>query len=423
MSKSVKYSVFSLILFAIAALILVAQVSYAQGSSCTGVFDCTPELPTCVLDPAGVGKVCTAILCMQDSDCDGFDTTACVNGLCNTGLSLGAVVDAVVVTANDPKTGACEIGEIHPHTGVYRKMYDAGCSECGGLDTDDNGNLLVACGEDAAAQEKSISKRGVLKGKIREIDTLTGRLISANTHGVSNYMADVTVLPDCVMVSYETLDQDMVHKHDRVNNFLATPKGASGLDVERAGLASPIDRLYRTLATNVDGTPALYDIDPDTGEAKFIRNLWFLTLNDTSNTSIANRQIDPSQIQIVALDHISPASFFPGSGFPPETLDLSTRAGLFPIEDADYVVLLTKDDPTTGEQDGWAAFALVDHETGLVDRVIEIQSERDLQFTGLALKQQIRRDVPTLSEWGLVAMAGILGIVGFLAMRRRKVFE
>jgi len=29
--------------------------------------------------------------------------------------------------------------------------------------------------------------------------------------------------------------------------------------------------------------------------------------------------------------------------------------------------------------------------------------------------------VPTLSEWGLIAMAGILGIVGFMLIRRRKV--
>jgi len=29
-------------------------------------------------------------------------------------------------------------------------------------------------------------------------------------------------------------------------------------------------------------------------------------------------------------------------------------------------------------------------------------------------------DVPTLSEWGLVAMAGILGIVGYLVIRRRR---
>jgi hypothetical protein len=30
-------------------------------------------------------------------------------------------------------------------------------------------------------------------------------------------------------------------------------------------------------------------------------------------------------------------------------------------------------------------------------------------------------DVPTLSEWGLIAMATILGIVGFMVLRRRKV--
>jgi len=31
------------------------------------------------------------------------------------------------------------------------------------------------------------------------------------------------------------------------------------------------------------------------------------------------------------------------------------------------------------------------------------------------------RPIPTLSEWGLIAMAGVLGIVGFMVMRRRKV--
>ena len=32
----------------------------------------------------------------------------------------------------------------------------------------------------------------------------------------------------------------------------------------------------------------------------------------------------------------------------------------------------------------------------------------------------IIRPIPTLSEWGLIAMAGALGIVGFMVMRRRK---
>lgn len=29
--------------------------------------------------------------------------------------------------------------------------------------------------------------------------------------------------------------------------------------------------------------------------------------------------------------------------------------------------------------------------------------------------------IPTLSEWGLIAMAGILGIVGFIIVRRKRV--
>ncbi len=31
------------------------------------------------------------------------------------------------------------------------------------------------------------------------------------------------------------------------------------------------------------------------------------------------------------------------------------------------------------------------------------------------------RNVPTISEWGLITMAGILGLVGFIVIRRRKV--
>lgn len=33
------------------------------------------------------------------------------------------------------------------------------------------------------------------------------------------------------------------------------------------------------------------------------------------------------------------------------------------------------------------------------------------------------RPIPTLSEWGLIAMAGVLGIIGLLTMRRRKAVQ
>ncbi len=42
-------------------------------------------------------------------------------------------------------------------------------------------------------------------------------------------------------------------------------------------------------------------------------------------------------------------------------------------------------------------------------------------FDGIAFVEGSLINVPTLSEWGLIAMASILGIVGFMVMRRRKV--
>jgi len=40
---------------------------------------------------------------------------------------------------------------------------------------------------------------------------------------------------------------------------------------------------------------------------------------------------------------------------------------------------------------------------------------------GQCIQPAINTPIPTLSEWGLLAMAGVLGIVGFIVIRRRKV--
>lgn len=43
--------------------------------------------------------------------------------------------------------------------------------------------------------------------------------------------------------------------------------------------------------------------------------------------------------------------------------------------------------------------------------------------SGMCVSQvsPITSSVPTLSEWGLIAMAGVLGIAGYIIVRRRKV--
>ncbi len=49
------------------------------------------------------------------------------------------------------------------------------------------------------------------------------------------------------------------------------------------------------------------------------------------------------------------------------------------------------------------------------------QSETGLDALIFGPDPDFTRPIPTLSEWGVIAMAGILGIAGFMVIRRRKV--
>jgi len=42
-------------------------------------------------------------------------------------------------------------------------------------------------------------------------------------------------------------------------------------------------------------------------------------------------------------------------------------------------------------------------------------------YLAVCFDTSVARPIPTLGEWGLIAMASILGIVGFMVMRRREV--
>ena len=42
-------------------------------------------------------------------------------------------------------------------------------------------------------------------------------------------------------------------------------------------------------------------------------------------------------------------------------------------------------------------------------------------YSGVATPCCSVTPIPTLSEWGSIAMAGVLGIIGFMVIRRRKV--
>jgi len=51
------------------------------------------------------------------------------------------------------------------------------------------------------------------------------------------------------------------------------------------------------------------------------------------------------------------------------------------------------------------------------------ENESCNEAAGLCASQvsPITSPIPTLSEWGLIAMAGVLGIVGYIVVRRKKI--
>ncbi len=60
---------------------------------------------------------------------------------------------------------------------------------------------------------------------------------------------------------------------------------------------------------------------------------------------------------------------------------------------------------------------LIDTLTNMVIDTITVENAP----RGVAITPVMEHLIPTLSEWGLVAMVGILGIVGFMVMRRKMV--
>ncbi len=56
-----------------------------------------------------------------------------------------------------------------------------------------------------------------------------------------------------------------------------------------------------------------------------------------------------------------------------------------------------------------------------IEFLIDTECNTDTNLCpGFSLGDSDVRNVPTLTEWGLIAMAGLIGFIGLLALKRRK---
>lgn len=157
--------------------------------------------------------------------------------------------------------------------------------------------------------------------------------------------------------------------------------GSCSLDGIEAIAFDAQGNLWGSLRTSdgSSGAPGLYSINPNTGAATFVS-----PIVDINGTPVPREGVVSLQFGC----------------------DGTLYGGTAPTEEGNGGFLVT-----------------IDPNTGIFSFVGGVSATGGQALGGLAFEENCSRNVnvPTLSEWGLIAMAGILGIVGFMVMRRRKV--
>ena len=165
----------------------------------------------------------------------------------------------------------------------------------------------------------------------------------------------------------------------------------------------------------------------------------FITLSANSNPNGGGSNFPTGRRQIYLFD-----------GFPPiEQITMSQEAlsAEASIGGNGSCIVFDSGANITGQNPGgFDEIFLYDIDAGLFTQVTNFQSSNDprnprpnadctriafsrfIQFNSNVLQIYVAtcldpataRNIPTLSEWGLIAMAGVLGVVGLMAIRRRK---
>ena len=255
-----------------------------------------------------------------------------------------------------------QLFHINPATAETTLIGNTGFDSCRGLGFHPFTNVLYG----------SCRRDGDITNVLIMIDRDTGEGTEIGPLNVNGLIRDMSFRSDGVLFAYRsakpvdtlgTIDLD-------TGNFNII--GQPGVDGLSPGIAfSPDDTLYAA-STDILGTQSLYILDQDTGQASFVRSITGIPLPDTSDfTSLDTRPTDGALFA-----QYNEFSF--GDSF------LSTL-------DTDSGVLTT-----IGQtEDGTNIFAIA------------------------FLNPPPPRPIPTLSQWGLIALSAVILISGAFYLRRR----
>jgi IPTL-CTERM motif len=193
------------------------------------------------------------------------------------------------------------------------------------------------------------------------------------------------------------------------------PNGFAGLAFDTGGT------LYGVTGDGASQPSTLFTIDKATAAPAF-----FLALNTDGSgedgEAIGFNPIDGLMYHASGNDDINEEIIFESINLGTKNIMRKTLHGQLNEYDENTALVYQRSNVLLAAQRSPNAL----HAVNTTGRVVFI-GEMDHRAKGMAFDcgtpgfPVAANPIPTLSEWGLIAMAGILGIVGFIVMRRRKV--
>jgi len=303
---------------------------------------------------------------------------------------------------------------IDPVTGVVTKIGDTDHGNCTALDFNPAGDLFATCQRMEEPYEPVLAR----------LDTLTGAGTEVGPTGITEQISDIANTGGYIMQAYEEVETP--HNLHSIDDMTADSVfiGKPGTEGQGNALFAGGDERVR-LVTWVNESNQVYELDKVTAQPFFVTNL---QLFDNTNGLMALVEEGPcvmpatdgiavEELVLPDSDDIDSDELAALSSSVKSAATKYEAAALVEMQVLEPGALATKGSPPVE-----LGLAFIDLEGGNAVIKIRIVSSEDYVLQGLAVRERAPAQVPTLSEWGLLATSFILLAFGlfFLARRDRE---
>jgi len=237
-------------------------------------------------------------------------------------------------------------------------------------------------------------------------NTATNDVLTSHT-----VLATIEVPEPDVLVTFEVISGPNAGLMSMPNNGECSPN-----DCATDG-NSQVSWTYSSVIVGTDTIVASFeDMTDQVIESNLVEKIWVNIISLSPATATNDTGTGHTVTATVEIDGIPEAGGL-------ITFEVISGPNAGEISDPDSGECTPNDDCTT-DADGQVSWTYKGGKVPGTDTIVASFFDEEFQVSiesNLVEKIWESIPIPTLSEWGLIAMAGVLGIVGFMVMRRRKV--